>query len=53
MDASQEIGAFPDRVRCDKGKENVGVMFIIYFYSDRKILKPVLTRHSVHNTQIK
>ena len=50
IDASQEIGIFPDHVRCDKGKENVSVMFMMHLYNDGKILKPVLTGHFVHNT---
>ena len=52
MQAIQELGTSPERVRCDKGRENVEVKFLMYMLNDGTVLKPVLAGRSVHNTRI-
>ena len=52
MQAIEELGASPKRVCCDKGRENVGVIFMMYVLNNGAVLKPVLTGRSVHNTRI-
>ena len=53
MQAIQELGTSPERVRCDKGRENVGVIFMMYLLNNEVVLKSVLTECFVHNTHIK
>ena len=50
--ARQRFNAHPERVRCDKGRENVGIMFLMYLYNQNRISKPVLAGRSIHNTRI-
>ena len=52
MQAIEELGASPKRVCCDKGRENVGVIFMMYVLNNGVVLKPVPTGRSVHNTRI-
>ena len=52
MQAIQELGTSPERVRCDKGRENVGVMFLMYILNDGTVLKLVLAGCSVHHAHI-
>jgi len=52
LQALKRFKALPDRVRCDKGRENVGIMFLMYLYNRNRVSKPVLAGRSIHNTRI-
>ena len=52
LQALKWFKALPDHVRCDKGRENVGIMFLMYLYNQNRVSKPVLAGRSIHNTWI-